>query len=655
MSSGVSLVIGIGMTDYLRSAVIAGPGHAQDLMDHITRKGPHRLIGDGVREVTLKEIEDLSVVPPEPIEDLIEELVNFSLDSMPQEIEPESPFTYRAHAHLWGHGHAENGKHYIEVVNGISETEKVLEEVVSQFPVQERYSLFPLPRRVIHVWSCHAGAAKDVSSSLPHCSLILHSGKKHTTLMAENTWGIRHHQEFYDEVYEKKLRPPKPEEVFIECIKSPETVIFSQNGKSFKTHAPKEPVTGEKLKEYLEREIQRFNEFLVDLKQKPLDINTYSRVIDEKVLESYCERAMLLTLMRTSSKEEDKGKYIERVEHYLKAGINPDAELIDGKSALKLAIKEKDMDMLGLLMKYNADPFKRNSDGLSAIDYAIKWNYQEAISTMLFDLVSHMDVVKHRKDIIHLVESMDEQQRGSRNAKGGTVLHVAAEKLLLLTQQEGSERDIKAQSKVMGALVGNMSVDQLEYKDNNGETVLDILKKSNVPSVQEFCKWMEKKIQPPPLPSFPWIEEKMQPPSLPLFPEGLTLPPILPSFSKDLELPPPIIPPRPEGYKMPSGPTSSLRIGKILDAFMQTEFAKKHIENSNRAFAKEVILQDLAPHFKVGSPVVELKPLGKNKDPLITSIMECFEGTFDQDVDKNEVTKALDEAIKVCRSPSRNK
>jgi ankyrin repeat protein len=240
-----------------------------------------------------------------------------------------------------------------------------------------------------HLWSCHGGAAKYAVKKLgENRPLIIHSGKKYSTLSAMSPEEIAAHGEFCQHMLQNHQRMPNAQEVFeFSMLTSPETVIFSQlvsgKVKSFKGSATRKPTGKEGLRIYLEAQIKEFRKFRQkEFGHNEKDFLNINKILTDKVLSRYLEHAMLVEASRDDSKHNT-----EYVKAYLKAGLDPNCASSNGTTALLLSCAGN-VETVSLLLENGAGANLADDDGRTPLYTACENRHIEAIKLLL----KHKDI-----------------------------------------------------------------------------------------------------------------------------------------------------------------------------------------------------------------------------------------------------------------------
>ena len=241
------------------------------------------------------------------------------------------------HVHIHGHGYAqmtEKGKyqrHAIgiyqsdnpELLSGSNQItctllEFLKNEIFDKDTVNENKDI------AVELWSCHAGAvAKHAPDGI---KLILHGGKKYTSLIAMNLDGM------LQAITERKLQTDIYNRVYSSLIHSPETLHYVEGGKIFKASAPKvEDEFPDKAESHIKRNITLFDNFRREELKHDFQLNTDIEI--SSVLSTrYYELAFIMEVLR--------GKDRQHLEKYISKGTNVNAVLTNGNTALYIACQK---------------------------------------------------------------------------------------------------------------------------------------------------------------------------------------------------------------------------------------------------------------------------------------------------------------------------
>jgi hypothetical protein len=326
--------------------IFAGPDHDKSdielLRKQIAKTGlppeSYKIIGDGKRALTEQEMKEALATSSE-----------------------------HTQIHYFGHGTAKNGKHTIRMVEGKTATEDVM-AIGSDRPGTR------------HLWSCYAGAAKNIAATLGGNPLISHGSEDNSTLIAVDIEGIAAQARLYQQKMQTHNKPPTAEEAFKLSLTFPETVTYSRlvNGKveSFTARPPQYALLRDdsinSYKSYME---EKFDNFRIGL---PVQQASQERdVIGNPPIGWQARHKELAMIMAANA-----GK-LDDVTQYLGSGVSADCELLNNTSALIFASMHGHNDIAEALLERGADVNKPGKGGYTALHWASQKGNESLIELLL--------------------------------------------------------------------------------------------------------------------------------------------------------------------------------------------------------------------------------------------------------------------------------
>lgn len=268
-------------------------------------------------------------------------------------------------------------------------------------------------------------------------NLIIHAG--HFSTLA--SMSVEQIERTYKETDEVRL--------FLDgIINSPETIKFlTRKDDVIKIHkhsAPKpksaEDLTDEKIREFLQQEIENFLDFYsAEVSEIPAEdrkeiSQEYQAKLTPELILKYKEEAFILELDRAAKLPVFSG-HKPYCGFYLDAGVNPNCCLSDGNTALIFAVDANHPELVEELLRRGGNPNQKNERGITALGHAIFHNKSNALDALLknskTDLsqtgsegepISHAALFYGKKDALHamLKAGADINQK---DENGDTLLH----------------------------------------------------------------------------------------------------------------------------------------------------------------------------------------------------------------------------------------
>jgi|GEM_PF-6423097 len=278
-----------------------------------------------------------------------------------------------------GHGYAtrydknDYGEHYIEIYqkddpNYEKGKTRVLLQDIKDIFEKNPFNINIQP--AINLVSCQAGAVKNDAPA--GIKLTMHSGHKYSIHSAMDL------EELINSIKSKEANlQSSPYSRFMEqIVRSPETAIYNENGKSFKASAPKQPVIAD-LDGYLRFQLAEFLKFRRD-KLGHRDIGTDEQIIQKAaqfpISNETMNRYSQLALIMEANRGSKDGRYVEK---YVNAGVDVNSQLINGETPLYMAAGKGHLEIVKFLLQNGAKPNLATTDGYTPQRFAkLKGNTQ---------------------------------------------------------------------------------------------------------------------------------------------------------------------------------------------------------------------------------------------------------------------------------------